>query len=175
MAANIQKHSPETSVAPAGGIPHPVASLRDEVDRLFDTFFAAPFGRGGWELDPFRRLGGIVRTAGELAPNVDVKEMDDKFEITAELPGMDEHDVAVTLRQGVLSISGEKKMERKEERTDFYLNERSYGRFVRTFRLPETADEDKVSADFSKGVLSITVPKRQEAKAQQKKIDVKAH
>ncbi len=175
MAGNVQKHSSETAV-PSAPPQHPLMSLRDEVDRLFDSFFPSMTGRRGlFELDPFRRLGGWVRSAGELAPEVDVKETDERFEITAELPGMDEKDVEVTVREGLLVISGEKKMETKEERADYHLSERSYGRFIRSFRLPETADEDSIAADFCKGVLTVIVPKTAEAQKQEKKIEVKPH
>ena len=175
MAGNVQKHSPETAAPPAPP-QHPLMSLRDEVDRLFDSFFPAMIGRRGlFDIDPFRRLGGWVRSGGELAPEVDVKETDERFEITAELPGMDEKDVEVTVREGLLVISGEKKMETKEERADYHLSERSYGRFLRSFRLPETADDDAISADFAKGVLTVIVPKTAEAQKQEKKIEVKPH
>ncbi len=174
MAGNIQKHSPETAVPPAAPQQHPLMALRDEVDRLFDSFFPTVAGRRGlFDMDPFRRLGGWVRSGGGLAPEVDVKETDERYEITAELPGMDEADIEVTLREGMLTISGEKKMETKEEKADYHLTERSYGRFVRTFRLPETADEDKISAGFAKGVLSVVVPKTAAAPAHEKKIEVK--
>jgi HSP20 family protein len=176
MAGNIQKHSPETAVPPAAPTQHPLLSLRDEVDRLFDSFFPTVAGRRGlFDMDPFRRLGGWVRSGGELAPEVDVKETDERFEITAELPGMDEKDVEVTLREGMLTISGEKKMETKEDKANYHLTERSYGRFVRTFRLPDTADEDGISAGFTKGVLSVIVPKTAAARAHEKKIEVKPH
>ncbi len=176
MASNIQRQSPETG-APAVSGRGALMSLRDEVDRLFDTFFSAPFARPGgmFELDPFRRLGGVFRMDGGLNPEVDVKETGEKYEITAELPGLDEKDVEVTVREGVLAISGEKKMETKEEKADYHLTERTYGKFVRAFRLPETADTDKIAAEFSKGVLTVTVPKHEEAQKQEKKIDVKVH
>lgn len=171
MAGNIQKTTPETGQPVARS--HPLMTLRDEVDRLFENFF--PTAHGMFELDPFRRVGAAFRTMGDIAPEVDVKETGDRFEITAELPGLDEKDVDVTIRDGILAISGEKKAERKEEKADYHLTERSYGSFTRAFRLPETADEEHVAADFSKGVLTVTVPKRAEAKKEEKKVEVKAH
>lgn len=171
MAGNIQKINPEPGTPAARS--HPLMTLRDEVDRLFENFF--PTARGMFELDPFRRVGAAFRSMGDISPEIDVKETDDKFEISAELPGMDDKDVDVTIRGGILAISGEKKAERRDERADYHLTERSYGSFMRAFRLPETADDEKVSADFSKGILTVTVPKRAEAKKQEKKIQVKAH
>ncbi len=174
MADNIEENSPETSVPPAAPPQHRLMAFRDEVDRLFDSFFPTVAGRRSlFDLDPFRRLGGWVRSGAELATEVDVKETDERFEITAELPGMDEKDVEVTLREGMLTISGEKKMETREEKANYHLTERSYGRFVRTFRLPNTADEDKISAEFTKGVLRVIVPKTAAAAPQEKKIEVK--
>jgi HSP20 family protein len=171
MAGNIQKTNQETGTPVARS--HPLMTLRDEVDRLFESFF--PTAHGMFELDPFRRAGAAFRSLGDIAPEVDVKETGDRFEITAELPGLDEKDVEVSIRDGILAISGEKKSERKEEKADYHLSERSYGSFTRAFRLPETADEEKVEAEFSKGVLTVSVPKRPEAKRQEKKIEVKAH
>lgn len=176
MAGNIQKHSPEDTTPPTTPPAHPLMSLREEVDRLFDSFFPTALGgrKGLFDLDPFRRLGGWVRPAGDLAPEVDVKETPARFEITAELPGMDEKDIDVTVRDGLLVVSGEKKMETKEEGADYHLTERTYGRFTRSFRLPEAADQDHIAASFAKGVLTVVVPKVPEAPKPEKKIDVKS-
>lgn len=165
----------ETEGMPASRQGHPLAALRDEVDRLFDNFFSAPFGRSMLDLDPFRRMGTAIRSWGDIAPKVDVKETEERLEITAELPGMAEEDVAVTVRDGILTITGEKKVERTEEKADYHLNERSYGAFTRAFRLPEVADEEGIAADFDKGVLTVTVPKRSRPEAQAKKIEVRKH
>ncbi|MEW5728527.1 MAG: Hsp20/alpha crystallin family protein [Pseudomonadota bacterium] len=171
MAGNIQRTNPDTGLPAARS--HPLMTLRDEVDRLFESFF--PTAHGMFDVDPFRRVGAAFRAMGDIAPGVDVKETDDRFEISAELPGMDEKDVNVSIRDGVLAISGEKKAERKEEKADYHLSERSYGSFTRAFRLPETADEEHVSAEFAKGVLTVTVPKRAGTKKEEKKIEVKTH
>lgn len=176
MAGNIQRQPPESTPPSVVGGRHPLVSLRQEVDRLFDTLFSAPFGGGGlFDLDPLRHLGGALRPGGGLAPEVDVRETDDKYQICAELPGLDDKDVQVTLREGLLTIAGEKKMESIEEKADYHLTERSYGRFERVFRLPETADDEHISADFSKGVLTVTVPKTAEAAKSAKTISVTTH
>lgn len=172
MAGNIQRHQPDKSI-PTAARSHPLMNLRDEVDRLFESFFPATGTM--FELDPFRRIGHAFRSAGDITPEVDVKETDDHIEICAELAGMDENDVDVTVREHVLSIAGEKKSERKEEKADYHLTERSYGSFVRAFRLPDTADVDNVDADFSKGVLTIKIPKKADAQQAEKKIQVKRH
>jgi HSP20 family protein len=172
MTGNVPTPSPETPTPPAASR-HSLMSLREEVDRLFENFFTGAFGRRGlFELDPFRRLGAAFGGSGELSPEVDVKETPTRFEIAVELPGIDDKDVDVTLRDGVLSIAGEKRAESHAEKADVHLSERSYGRFVRSFRLPETVDEEQVTAAFDKGVLVVTVPKRAEAHRQEKKIEV---
>lgn len=175
MADNAPRQTPEAAGPPAPRA-HPLVTLRDEVDRLFDTFLAAPFGsRGLFDMDPFRRMGGLVRSLGDITPEVEVRETEDRYEITAELPGMDEKDVAVTYRDGVLSIAGEKKAERKDEKADYHLSERTYGRFTRSFRLPETVDAEGIDARFAQGVLTVTMPKRAEPAKAERKIEIKPH
>ena len=145
----------------------PFEALRSEVDRLFEGFGGPSLrsGRGFFNLEPFKGIG-LNLSVG--APKVNVAETDKTFEITAELPGMDERDVDVSLADGVLTLKGEKKEEKeeKEEKEDknYYLVERSYGSFQRSFRLPENINEDKVSAEVTKGVLKVTLPKRSPVK-----------
>jgi HSP20 family protein len=151
----------------------PFESLHREIDRLFEDFgrgFAlAPFGRRPFDFEPLWR-----RTA-ELAaaPAVDVAEKDKEYEVTAELPGMDEKNIEVKLSNGLLTIKGEKKEEKEEKQKDYYLSERRYGSFERTFQLPEGVDEEKISATFAKGVLKVVLPKTAAAQKSAKKIAVK--
>ena len=174
MAGMMQKNAPETTTPLAAHL-NPLMSLREEMDRLFDSFFPSPMGRRGMlELAPFRNVGLLGR-GNEVMPDVDIRETADKLIICAELPGLDEKDVEVAVRNDVLTISGEKKSETKEESADYRLSERTYGRFVRSFQLPESADEDQIAADFSKGVLTVTVPKRPGAEQHEKKIPVQTH
>ncbi|MBD3814297.1 MAG: Hsp20/alpha crystallin family protein [Betaproteobacteria bacterium] len=93
-------------------------------------------------------------------PAVDVVEKDDAFEISAELPGMDEKDVEVKLSGNTLTIKGEKRQERKEEKQGYYLSERSYGSFQRSFNVPDSVEKDKIQARFNKGVLMLSMPKK---------------
>jgi HSP20 family protein len=88
------------------------------------------------------------------------------------LPGIDEKDVEVLVRDGVLSLKGEKKSERDEKKDNYHLVERSYGSFERSFQLPDSADEAQIKADFNKGVLRVVVPKRAEAVKTEKKIPI---
>lgn len=100
-------------------------------------------------------------------PNVDVVETTEGFEIHAELPGVRQEDVKITLDNNVLTLSGEKKQETKEDKDNVLRVERSYGRFERSFSLPATIKADAVRASFEDGVLRITLPKAEEAKARQ--------
>ena len=103
-----------------------------------------------------------------------MSEDDKAYKITAELPGVEPKDVEVSLSGDMLVFKGEKQQEKEEKAKNYYLSERSYGSFQRAFQLPDGVDRDKVSADFSKGVLTITLPKTAEAQKQSKKIEVKA-
>lgn len=140
---------------------NPFAVLRSEMDSLFDNFFR------GFDLQPFEsRLGGFN-------PKVDVTENDKEIKISAELPGMDEKDIDVSLQKDVLTIKGEKKEEKEDKGKDYYRMERSYGSFSRSVSLPVDVETDKIEAKFKKGVLSITLPKTAKAVAETKKIAVK--
>jgi HSP20 family protein len=105
---------------------------------------------------------------------VDVAETDKAFEVTAELPGVDEKDIDVTVSGDMLTIKGEKKSQKDEKGKDYRLMERSYGAFERTMTLPFMADPGKIEAKFDKGVLKVTVPKPPEAQVTLKHIPVKA-
>jgi HSP20 family protein len=122
--------------------------------------------------EPFRHLGD--RIADWFAPRAEAKESIAQYEITMELPGVAEKNIDVSLHDGVLTVKGEKNSERKEEGEGYFFSEREYGRFQRTFRLPADAKGDGVGADFSNGVLTITVPKMAEEKQEAKKIKVNA-
>ncbi len=107
-------------------------------------------------------------------PAVDVTETEGGYEVVAELPGMDEKNIEVKLANHTLTIKGEKRDEKEETKKDYYMRERSFGSFQRSFTLPEGVDTDKIEASFKKGVLTVTVPKTAEAKKAEKKITVKA-
>ena len=150
----------------------PFESLRREVDRLFDDF--RPFN---WRL-PSRVFGfeapRPARPEWGIAPAVDLAEKEDRYEITAELPGIDEKNVEIKLSNHTLTIKGEKKEEKEEKDKDYYLSERRYGSFQRSFQVPEGVDADKIDASFTKGVLTVKLPKTAEAQKAEKKITVKA-
>jgi HSP20 family protein len=110
--------------------------------------------------------------AFEHTPNVEVKENGKAYSVTVELPGLDEKDVKASVEDDVLTISGEKKVERTDEKTHY--SERSYGSFARSFTLPDDADRNAVSAKFVKGVLTVEIGKTAGRPTQGKQIDIKA-
>jgi len=147
---------------------HPLDTLRRQIDRLFED---APFPKGATpDLEPFGRFSiGWAAT-----PAVDLVEKDKEYQITAELPGIDEKNVEVKLSNGSLIISGEKKEEREEKDKGYFLSERRYGSFRRAFRVPENVEADKIDATFTKGVLTVRLPKSAQAQKAEKSIDIKA-
>lgn len=154
---------------PAGGdwFDSSFMELRRQMDRLFDSF------TGGLHLPAMGAPFDLPAMRGGAVPvRFDVSEGDDAIEVSAELPGLDEKDVEVVLENGVLTVKGEKKAESEKKEKDYYLAERSYGAFRRSFRLPDTVDEDKINADFDKGVLKLVLPKLAAAKRKAKKIPI---
>ncbi|QDZ01356.1 Hsp20/alpha crystallin family protein [Nitratireductor mangrovi] len=151
----------------------PFESLRREIDRLFDDFhpfdWRLPTGRTRPALEPVAR-----GSEWPMAPAVDWVEREGEYEITAELPGIDEDKVDIRLANRILTIRGEKSEEKEEKQTDYYLSERRFGSFQRSFRLPDGVDLDGIEANFSKGVLTVRLPKTADAKKAEKKISVKA-
>ncbi len=160
--------------APVKGSSYPLVSLRKEIDRLFDDFAMSwsgwPFGRRMLEDWPMR-----MPEAAVSAPAVDFAETDQGYRITAELPGMEGKDVEVGVSDDILTIKGEKREEKDESRKGYRLSERSYGMFQRSFALPAGVDAAKISAEFAKGVLAVTLPKTEQARQKKaRKIEVKA-
>lgn len=159
--------------APAGNWTTPFESLRREIDRLFDDFH--PFN---FRLPSTRSLLGrdlpALGAGWAVAPAMDLVEKEKEYEITAELPGIDEKNVEIKLSNHTLTIKGEKTEEKEEKDKDYYLSERRYGSFQRSFQVPEGVDPDKIEANFAKGVLTVKLPKTAEAQQAEKKIEVKA-
>lgn len=120
--------------------------LHRQMNRLFDDLIESPAGSSG----------GVLATSW---PQLEIDQHDDRIRVVAELPGVDENDVELTIEDGVLSLSGEKRSERKDESG---YSERSYGRFERRIALPSNIDEEKCQADFRNGVLTVTLPRAAE-------------
>jgi HSP20 family protein len=107
-------------------------------------------------------------------PAMDLVETDKNYEITADLPGLKEKNIAVKVANGCLTIRGEKHEEKEGKRKDYYLRERRFGSYERLFRLPEGADTGRIEATFKKGVLAVTLPKTAEAQKSAKRTQIKA-
>jgi HSP20 family protein len=144
----------------------PFSMLRSEMDRLFDSFI------GGLPTFPSMFGPSGSRVFG-LTPSLDVKETDKDIVVEAELPGLEDKDISLTMQNGMLTITGEKRLDHDEQREDYHIMERRYGSFQRSLQVPDTVDEDKVDARFENGVLTITLPKRPEAAKEQRKIETK--
>jgi len=134
--------------------------LRDELDRWFES----PLFGLGETTQPFR--------SGWM-PALDVYEDKDNFVLKAEMPGMRKEDIDISLHEGVVTISGERKEETKKEDSDVYRSERFFGRFQRSFALPTSVNPDKVAANYKDGILTVTLPKAEEAKPKQIQVSVK--
>ena len=148
----------------------PWQNFRSEMERMFDRFgFGVPAMRRMFDLAP-----SFETSFSFNAPAVDVTEDDKAYKIAAELPGLDEKDVEVSVTGDVLTLKGEKLQQKEEKNKNWYVSERAYGSFQRAFTLPEGVDRVKIVADFAKGVLTVTLPKNAEAQKQQRKIEVKA-
>jgi HSP20 family protein len=160
MAESLPRSRQQQALTPFGG----------DFDRLFNRMMR------GWPLswpDFTTTPAGEPRAlrAFEHVPNVEVKENGKAYTVTVELPGLDEKDVKVVVEGDMLTISGEKKVERTDEKTHY--SERSYGSFTRAFTLPADADRNAVNARFAKGVLTLEIAKTAEIRGQGKQIEIK--
>ena len=131
-------------------------SIQDRMNRLFD--------------ESLHRQGSDGLEHGTWTPPVDIYETESEIVLVAEIPGMDENDVEVEVRDNVLLLRGERKMEEDLNKESYHRVERAYGGFQRTFTLPQSVDSTNISAAYSKGVLEIKMPKTKKAAAQQIKI-----
>ena len=149
----------ETKKSVPAPMSDPFRSLRNEVDRLFDRFAAGlrlPSGRHMFEMEPVGLYGSSFTFP---TPAVEVTEDNEMFKITAELPGLEQKDIELTVSGDTLSLKGEKRYEKDEKDKDRHMSERAYGSFQRSFVLPDSVDRDKITAELTKGVLTITLPK----------------
>lgn len=140
---------------------HPLASLQSEVDRVFGDFFQS------FDTSKFPGFSN-----GALVPKADFSQSDTGYELAVEMPGVSEKDLDVSVRNGVLTVKGEKKNETEEKTKDFIRSERSYGSYCRSMTLPEDADEAKIAARYVDGVLRVAIPKSADATAKSHKIAI---
>lgn len=157
-------------VAPRGAEPlasgeHPLRTLQDELNRVFDSLVRTIPGAGA--------AAAVAQFLGE-GPRIDVVEAETEVRVSAELPGLEEKDIEVSLSGDLLTIKGEKKADVEQQLLNYHVNERVFGAFSRSIPLPAGIDADAVTAAFRNGVLTITVPKTQEAVKEAKRIAVKA-
>ncbi len=138
---------------------NPFSDLRTLQNRLFEPFF----GR-------FNFLDDSM-TTGSWAPPVDVAEDSERIHVKVEVPGMEEKDLRVNYEDGLLTVSGERQFENRDDR-NYHRIERAYGSFVRTFSLPRSVDASKIMANYRNGVLEIEIPKKEESKPKQIQINL---
>lgn len=137
-----------------------MASLQERMNRIFSDFRARS------------PLGEEEITQGAWAPPVDIYETTESIVLEAELPGITKDDIVVEVKDNTLTLKGDKRFEREVKEENYHRVERSYGAFQRAFTLPSTVQQDKVKAKFRDGILEITLPKMEEAKPKQIKVDV---
>ena len=144
----------------------PIDAIRRDVSRLFDDVFS------GFSLWPSSER---VESFGSFIPQVDMTEDEKSIRINAELPGLDEKDIEISVTDDALTIKGEKKEENEHEGEDVYCTERSYGSFTRVLPIPKHVILDKIEATFKKGVLNITLPKTENELHSRRKVEIKGH
>ncbi len=144
----------------------PFRNFQRQMNRLFDEFFGeAPLAERG---------GEPAWAPAAFTPRVDISETDAEVKVSAELPGMDEKDISVELQDDMLVLRGEKKSEQEEKGKNWFRREQSYGSFHRIIELPAGVDAGKAKAQFKKGVLTFTAPKRPEEHARRKTVPIQA-
>lgn len=141
--------------------PQGLFGMQREINRLFDDMF-----RGGMQADDTNGLSF-------WNPAVDIAEQENEYVVNVELPGMNKDDVKITLESNVLTIRGEKKQEKESKQGNYHRAERAYGSFQRSFTLPTTVKSDRIDATYKDGILTITLPKVEEAKPKQIEVKVK--
>ncbi len=159
-----KKRREETALSPADA---PAALLHSRMNDLMDEFFRefeTPWG--GLMPSPGR--------GGARFPSLDVSETDTEIQVHAELPGMSEKDIEVTLDDGSLTLHGEKKQEREDKSRTYHVVERSWGEFHRVIPIPSGVDTGKVKATFKDGILRVTLPKTEDARSRKKVVTVQA-
>jgi HSP20 family protein len=151
----------------------PFDSLRRDIDRLFDDFWLGPWrsplARRLSDAEPFWRS----EITWSKPPAVDVAETENGYEVTAELPGIEERNIDVKVADGILTIKGERQEQKEEKKKDYFVSERHYGSFQRSFTVPNGVDTDKIEAHFKNGILTVNMPKSVQAQKSEKKIEIK--
>ncbi|MCL6414036.1 Hsp20/alpha crystallin family protein [Aestuariirhabdus sp. Z084] len=147
---------------------HPLTQLHHEMDRLFGNAFAG-FGLSPFEERAFPELKDVM-----LKPNLDINETPEVYNITVEVAGVDKDDLKIELDGNLLTIKGEKKQEKNEEKDNYHCIERSYGSFQRVLTLPSDADPKRLNANVDKGVLTLSIAKLAEEDEQRRNIEIQS-
>lgn len=168
-----------TAFEPFQNMQSEMARMQSEMAKMFESFWSSAGSRAGFphggQMPAMRPAHPLaVNTFGPMMglPAADVSETDAAFVITAELPGMAKDDVELSISDALLTIAGEKREATEDKRANFYMSERRFGRFQRTFPLPGDVDRDKITADFDKGVLTVTLPKTNATARQSQKVEI---
>jgi HSP20 family protein len=140
--------------------------MQREMNQMIETFFEAPFTPA--------HMRRWLDEDTSFTPRVDVSESETEISIRADLPGMEEKDIHLTVESNTLTISGEKQMEKEEKERTFHRVERRFGSFTRTIGLPESMDYERIHASFKNGVLTVKIPKPESTVTQRKRIPIKA-
>jgi HSP20 family protein len=141
-----------------------------EIERWFDEFLEEPFFPRMWRKFPrWRRLKELE----EISPSVDMFDKEDEIVVKAEIPGVEKENISISLSDNMLTIKGEMKKEEEVKEEDYYYSERSYGSFSRSLNLPAKVQAEKIKASFKNGILEIHLPKAEEAKPKEIKVEVK--
>ena len=136
-------------------------SLQERINRMFDDTIRTLHPTDGEELEK-----------GTWAPAVDIYETNDSFVVSADLPGLNKDEIQIDLKDNTLTLKGEKKFEEKVSKDNYIRVERAYGSFVRSFTLPQNVDPEKIKAKYKEGILEMTIPKKEEAKPKQIKVEL---
>ena len=136
-------------------------SLQERINRMFGDTIRTLYPTDGEELEK-----------GTWAPAVDIYETNDSFVVSADLPGLNKDEIQIDLKDNTLTLKGEKKFEEKVSKDNYIRVERAYGSFVRSFTLPQNVDPEKIKAKYKEGVLKVTIPKKEEAKPKQIKVEL---
>lgn len=165
MKSTITPINKERSLPLLSDTEWPLYSLQRAVNHIFQDFF-----RNGETMSPAL----VSEQLEKFAPKIDLSETEKEYMVKAELPGMNQNDIDISISKDMLTIRGEKKQEKEENVKGYYRMERSYGSFCRSIALPTEIEMDKADASFKNGVLNVSLPKTKQAQQESKKLTVKA-
>lgn len=167
-----ERNVPVTKAGHAGGSPTMFDTMMPGFSGNFEGLMNSFFGD---RLRDFTRPAAYntqLGAFGVLKPKLDLRAEEEQYVLSAEIPGVDEKDIAINVMEGVMTISGEKKEEQEQKKKNYYRMERSYGSFQRVLSLPDDVDQDNITANFKNGVLNVTMPRQQVITHEAKPIEI---